>query len=116
MSFGKSNGPSWPTRSFATMFAAMANARRLQALHHLEKGESTVNDMAEAIGLTQSSVSQHLAVLRRCNLVKTRRNAQTIYYSLDSVALARILALLNEMFSEGPVATEHPDEYLDHSL
>lgn len=112
----KSSGPAWPTRSFAVMFAAMGNARRLQALHHLEKGESTVNEMAEAIGLTQSSVSQHLAVLRRCNLVKTRRNAQTIFYSLDSDAMARVLALLNDIHSENSPNVEEPDDYPDHSL
>ena len=94
----------------------MGNARRLQALLHLEKGETTVNEMADAIGLTQSSLSQHLAVLRRSNLVKTRRNAQTIYYTLDSAPMARILGLLNEMFEGTDTPEDDQDNYPDHSL
>lgn len=94
----------------------MGNARRLQALLHLEKGETTVNEMADAIGLTQSSLSQHLAVLRRSKLVKTRRNAQTIYYTLDSAPMARILGLLNEMFEGTDTPEDDQDNYPDHSL
>lgn len=94
----------------------MGNARRLQALLHLEKGETTVNEMADAIGLTQSSLSQHLAVLRRSKLVKTLRNAQTIYYTLDSAPMARILGLLNEMFEGTDTPEDDQDNYPDHSL
>jgi DNA-binding transcriptional ArsR family regulator len=98
------------------MFSAMGNARRLQALLLLEKGEANVNDMADAIGLPQSSLSQHLAVLRRSNLVKTRRDAQTIYYALDSEPMSRILGLLNEIFEGGDSEAIDLDNYPDHSL
>lgn len=94
----------------------MGNSRRLQALLYLEKGETTVNEMADAIGLTQSSLSQHLAVLRRSNLVKTRRNAQTIYYKLDSEPVSRILGLLNQMFEGEDSVESDPENYPDHSL
>jgi ArsR family transcriptional regulator, virulence genes transcriptional regulator len=107
---------SWPTHSMAEMFSAMGNPRRLQALMYLERGETTVNDMADAIGLTQSSLSQHLAVLRKSNLVKTRRNAQTIYYELDSAPVARILGLLNEMFDGNDPTNRDEEGYPDHSL
>jgi ArsR family transcriptional regulator, virulence genes transcriptional regulator len=106
----------WPTHSVAEMFSAMGNPRRLQALLYLERGETTVNDMADAIGLTQSSLSQHLAVLRRSNLVKTRRNAQTIYYELDSIPVARVLGLLNELFDGNDPADNDQETYPDHSL
>jgi ArsR family transcriptional regulator, virulence genes transcriptional regulator len=107
---------SWPTHSMAEVFSAMGNSRRLQALLYLEKGETTVNEMADAIGLTQSSLSQHLSVLRRCNLVRTRRNAQTIYYTLDSAPVARILGLLNEMFDGDDSQAKDQENYPDHSL
>jgi ArsR family transcriptional regulator, virulence genes transcriptional regulator len=106
----------WPTHSMAEVFSAMGNSRRLQALLYLERGETTVNEMADAIGLTQSSLSQHLAVLRRCNLVRTRRNAQTIYYTLDSAPVARILGLLNEMFDGNDSQDKDQENYPDHSL
>jgi DNA-binding transcriptional ArsR family regulator len=102
--------------SIAEMLSAMGNTRRLQALLHLQKGETTVNDMAEAIGLTQSSLSQHLAVLRRCNLVKTRRSAQTIYYSLDSEPASKVLTLIDEIFAREQKALPKDQDYLEHSI
>lgn len=116
MSLNSATRIAWPTHSIADMLSAMGNTRRLQALLHLQKGETTVNEMAEAIGLTQSSLSQHLAVLRRSNLVKTRRRAQTIYYSLDSVPVSKILTLLDEMFTKEPVAVSRGQDYLEHSI
>jgi ArsR family transcriptional regulator, virulence genes transcriptional regulator len=116
MSLNGSTRIVWPTHAIADMLSAMGNTRRLQALLHLQKGETTVNDMAEAIGLTQSSLSQHLAVLRRSNLVKTRRRAQTIYYSLDSMPVSKILTLLDEIFAKEQKTPPHEQNYLEHSI
>jgi DNA-binding transcriptional ArsR family regulator len=110
------NTTGWPMHSIAEIFAAMGNTRRLQALMYLEKGEATVNQMADAIGLTQSCLSQHLAVLRRSNLVRTRRNAQTIYYALDSEPMARILGLLSEMYEGDPRVMDEEENYPEHYL
>lgn len=116
MSLNGSTRITWPAHAIADMLSAMGNTRRLQALKHLQKGEATVNDMAEAIGLTQSALSQHLAVLRRSNLVKTRRSAQTIYYSLDSMPISKILTLLDEIFGKEQKTTPHEQSYLEHSI
>lgn len=83
-----------------SLLKAMANDRRLIILCYLHKGELSVTDLIEQIGLSQSALSQHLAVLRRANLVKTRKVAQTVYYSLDSEVVAEVLALLERNYGK----------------
>ena len=80
--------------SKSILLKALANARRLEILCHLKKGELSVGALEDLVGLTQSALSQHLAVLRRANVVKTRRHAQTIYYSLDNALIEDIMKLL----------------------
>lgn len=77
---------------------ALANRHRLMVLCELHKGELSVTALQQAIGLSQSSLSQHLARLREDDLVKTRRASQTIYYSLANENVSRIIGLLYEMF------------------
>ena len=77
---------------------AMANRYRLMILCELLKGERSVGVIQEAVGLSQSALSQHLARLREDNLVTTRRESQTIYYSLASREAERMIALLYELF------------------
>ena len=67
----------------AGLLGAVANERRLMVLCKLvEWGEANVTALAEAVGLSQSALSQHLARLREEGLVDTRREAQTVWYSL----------------------------------
>ena len=77
---------------------ALANRHRLMVLCELHKGELSVTRLQEAIGLSQSSLSQHLARLREDKLVKTRRESQTIFYSLADENVSRVIALLYELF------------------
>jgi DNA-binding transcriptional ArsR family regulator len=77
---------------------ALANRHRLMILCELHKGELSVATLQQAIGLSQSSLSQHLARLREDELVKTRRASQTIYYSLANTNVSRIIGLLYELF------------------
>lgn len=77
---------------------ALANRHRLMILCELHKGEHSVTRLQEAIGLSQSSLSQHLARLREDELVKTRRASQTIYYSLANTNVSRVIGLLYELF------------------
>lgn len=76
------------------LLAAMANPRRLMVLCKLIEGEKSVTALAEAVGLSQSALSQHLAKLRDRGLVTTRRDAQTIYYSIGSQEVRGILSTL----------------------
>ena len=75
----------------------MSNRHRLMVLCELWNGERSVGELERIVGLSQSALSQHLARLRRDKLVRTRREAQTIYYSLagdEAAALIRALVRL----------------------
>ena len=75
-------------REAAHLLKAMANEYRLIILCQLAEGELSVGELNECIDLSQSSLSQHLGVLRQYGLVDTRREAQTVYYRLaDGPAL-----------------------------
>lgn len=80
------------------LLLAMANATRLMVLCHLLEGPKSVNELAEAVEMSQSAVSQHLAKLRGLKLVSTEREAQTIYYSLASDRVERVLFVLYEIY------------------
>lgn len=80
------------------LLKALANERRLMILCHLSESERSVGELERLVGLSQSALSQHLARLREDGLVKTRRAAQTIYYSLDGEAAPRIIAVLYELY------------------
>ena len=82
----------------AHLLAAMANEKRLMILCLLVDNEYTVTELAGQIGLAQSPLSQHLAKLRAQSLVNTRRDGQSIYYSLASGPGSRVLELLNEIY------------------
>lgn len=68
----------------AELLKAMANGVRLRVLHLLSGSEMSVSQLNSRIEISQSALSQHLAILRRSGIVVTRRESQTIYYSLGS--------------------------------
>lgn len=86
----------------AALLASMANAKRLLVLCHLVKGECSVGDLAVVAGLNQSALSQHLGKMRLQGLVTTRREGQTIYYSLASREVRRVLETLYELYCAPP--------------
>jgi DNA-binding transcriptional ArsR family regulator len=83
----------------AKVLKALSNHRRLLVLCALCSGEKCVGELEGVVGISQSALSQHLAKLREDNLVKTRRDAQTIYYSVSSNAVHELLCCLNSIFS-----------------
>jgi len=89
----------------STLLKTMANEWRLLILCHLAEQEHSVGELEKMIGLNQSALSQHLAVLRRENLVKTRREAQSIYYSLASDEAAKIMGTLYNLYCAVPDET-----------
>ncbi|TXJ02429.1 MAG: transcriptional regulator [Neisseriales bacterium] len=76
----------------------MAHKDRLLILCHLTTGEITAGELSRRSLLSQSAFSQHLAVLRAEQLVKTRKEAQTIYYSLANDAVIEVLSTLKQIF------------------
>ena len=77
----------------------MANQRRLMVLCKLvEVGEMRVGDLVEAVGLSQSALSQHLAVMREEGLVTFRRESQTLWYRIADPRTEALLAALHQIF------------------
>ncbi len=79
---------------------ALSNPNRLMILCALTDGELCVSDLNNQLNLSQSALSQHLGVLRKQNLVQTRRESQTIYYSVTPGPALEIVALLQQHFCE----------------
>jgi DNA-binding transcriptional ArsR family regulator len=82
----------------ATMMAALSHEARLRVLCDLVGNERTAGELVERSGLSQSALSQHLARLREEGLVATRREGQSIFYSLAHPDAARILTVLHDIY------------------
>lgn len=82
----------------ARLMKALSSPHRLQVLCSLTDGELSVGQLQERVPLSQSALSQHLALLRQDGLVATRRESQTIYYRLLGNRAARVIALLHELY------------------
>lgn len=78
----------------ARLLKAAANESRLMVLCALADGERSVGEINAVVDLSQSALSQHLAVLRREGLVETRRESQSIYYSIASPEAAGLIRYL----------------------
>ena len=82
------------------LLKGLANESRLMIMCVLSEGEVSVGQLNQRIELSQSALSQHLAVLRDQGLVQTRRESQTIFYSLADTAAMSIIELLHDVYCE----------------
>jgi Predicted transcriptional regulators len=82
----------------AALMRSLSHGARLKVLCELAGGERSVGELVEASGLSQSALSQHLARLREDGVVTTRRQAQTIYYSVADPKVLRVVRLLYELY------------------
>lgn len=83
----------------ARMLKLLGNENRLLILCSLiGHGEMKVGDLVKAVGLSQSALSQHLALLRADSLVTFRRESQTLYYRVSDPRAAQILKLLKDIY------------------
>ena len=87
-------------RHASTLLKAMSNPHRLLILSQLTHGERCVSELESIVGLSQSALSQHLARLRRDKVVKTRRAAQTIYYSLAGGDVEAVIDTLYGLYDQ----------------
>lgn len=85
----------------ATLMQALSNQTRLLLLCSLVDGEKSVGALSDALSLRQTTTSQQLALLRKDGLVKTRRDGQSIYYSLDGDEAAQIITTLYGLYCKG---------------
>ena len=82
----------------ARLLKAMSNPARLVILCQLADAERSVGELERAVGLSQSGISQHLAVLRRQGVVSSRRVRQTVLYSLASREVVALMGTLYAVF------------------
>jgi ArsR family transcriptional regulator len=91
----------------ADVLRALANERRLMVLCKLvEWGEANVNTLAEAVGLSQSALSQHLAKMRDEGIVAFRRESQTIWYRVADPRVEQLLATLYDLYCRETAAED----------
>ena len=80
------------------LMKTLGHKDRLMVLCHLTNGEKSVGELAGLLDIPQSPLSQHLARMRKESLVTTRREAQTIYYTIASGEAARFVTLMHELY------------------
>ncbi len=91
----------------AGLLRALANERRLMILCQLADGELSVGELLPRVGLSQSALSQHLAVLREEAIVATRREGQVIRYRIADPAAMRVVETLAEIFCPPDMRKSH---------
>lgn len=90
------------------LLKSLANRHRLLIVCQLIEGERSVGEMADFLGIRDSTVSQHLALLRKDGVVAARRDGQTIWYSIASGPAREILKTLYRIYC-GPQPMCEPD-------
>jgi ArsR family transcriptional regulator, virulence genes transcriptional regulator len=89
----------------AELLKALGDEQRLLVLCSLAEGALTVGELNRRVALSQSALSQHLAKLREAGLVETRREAQTIHYSLASGPVTAVMSTLRDIYCAPAAAT-----------
>lgn len=84
----------------AQILKSLAQPRRLMILDYLYSGEKSVGELAELLDLPQANVSQHLAILRAQDIVTTRRDGNTIFYSLVDARILQACDIFHEVLAD----------------
>lgn len=82
----------------AALLRALGNEQRLLVLCHLAEGEASVGALLDRMSLSQSALSQHLAKLREADLVQSRRDGQSVLYSLAKGPVRILMATLRKIY------------------
>jgi len=82
-------------------FAALADSNRQKILQALKKSELPVSAIAKNLNITLATLSHHLDILRRANLVSSRREGRQIFYSLNLSVAEEIMEALAKIFKKG---------------
>ena len=94
------NIPDEELTDIADFFKVFGDSTRLSILFLLEKGEDNVNNISARLGISTSTVSQHLKLLRVSRLVRYRKEGKSVFYSLNDDHIAKILSLGTEHYEE----------------
>ena len=85
-----------------SLFRSLSSEHRLRILHHLTAGEKSGAALAELVGIRPTHLAPHLARLQRDNLVSSRREERTLFYSLRSEDVPIILETVQKVFAPTP--------------
>ena len=84
----------------AEISKTLAHPLRLAILHYLKDGEKTVSDLTETLDASQSNISQHLALMRQRQILKTRKTGSTVYYRVASPKISQACDMVREVLLE----------------
>ena len=84
----------------AAICQTLANPKRLEIIDRLRDGEIPVSELAEAMGISQANLSQHLAVMRQKGIVTTRREGLSVYYRLSNPKIIKACDLMRQVLLE----------------
>lgn len=95
--------------SGARCLRILGHAIRLKLILTLSRGEQSVNDLARELGISQSNLSQHLALLKDRNIIVSRRSGHQVFYGIDDRRILDFLSLMEEFFCrDSPSRTSKP--------
>ena len=80
------------------LLKALANENRLLILCHLQERELSVGEINDSLGLSQSALSQHLAILREKGVLLTRKDANRVYYRIGDARTLQLIGMMREVF------------------
>lgn len=105
--------PPTPVELVAKYFRVLGDPTRLRIVELIEHGELSVGELVERLGLSQAHVSNHLACLRWCGFVATRRQHRSVYYRLADERVVEVVGLARQLLganAEHVAACERIDE------
>lgn len=82
----------------AVAMQAMSHPMRIKILCLLSSGELSVQDIVDAVGTTQSNISQHLAILKACGMIDGRKDATKMFYAIEDARILKMITLTREIF------------------
>jgi len=82
----------------AVAMQAMSHPLRIKILCLLSSGEMMVQDITEAVGSTQSNISQHLGILKACRMISSRKEATKVFYRIEDERILQMIGLTREIF------------------
>ncbi|MFC4157858.1 ArsR/SmtB family transcription factor [Chitinimonas lacunae] len=77
---------------------AMSHPLRLKILCVLGENEVSVQDIVEAVGTSQSNISQHLAIMREKGVLRTRKDANRVYYRVGDARTLEVVSMMRDVF------------------
>ncbi len=84
----------------AEISKTLAHPLRIALLHTLKEEEKTVNELVEILNASQSNISQHLALMRQRQMVKTRKNGSSVYYRVANPKISQACDIMREVLME----------------